>query len=351
MNTDRLKRRARRAAGLLLLFAFLLIAPVTAQTAFIGTAEGSITAPGAGTVPNLMLNGEMCYSLFPHTSLPKQTPYRQAERYEDAGMESLLYAGYPIDGLGLQKKYGVPDDFARVVTQWAIWHYAESWPFDATDNSTRSQYLKELLQAAQKQTRQAPSVAVEPEAPSFRLQNGYYRSEMLTLRRADGEITIQPSSDGTKVLLANGTAATTLRQGDRFYLLAPDYLAEIALQTVHQFSVVAPVQYIPETSNKRIDHLLRAQVRQQTRNGVWRFALPDAVRPSGTQAPVFPVTEALTLPPAAKAAPPEADTSPQTGSPSTGGAGMPNNATTLLGLCWAAVGIGFLGKRSRNGDQ
>lgn len=350
MNTDRLKRRTRRAAGPLLLFTFLLIAPVTAQTAFIGTAEGSITAPGAGAVPNMTINGEVCYSLLPQTSLPNQTPYRPAERYEDTGMESLLYAGYPIDGLGLQKKYGVSDDFARVVTQWAIWHYAENWPFDATDTSTRSRYLKELLQAARKQTRQEQPVAVEPAA-SFRRQNGYYRSEMLTLRRADGEIAIQQPSDGTQVLLENGTAATTLRQGDRFYLLAPDYLSEISLQIVHQFNVVTPVQYIPETADEQIDHLLSAQVRQQSRSGVWRFALPGAVRPSGTQAPVPRVTGALTEPPAAKAEPPEAVPSPQTGSPSTGGAGMPNNATTLLGLCWAAAGIGFLGKRSRNGGQ
>lgn len=351
MKKDRKKGSGRIAAGVLLLAALFIAFPAQARGALIGNAEGSISAPGAGMAPRITINGEAAYSMFPHTSLPNQTPFRQAEEYEDAGMESLLYAGYPFDGFGLQKKYGVSDDFAHVVTQWAIWYYVEGWPSDFPEDSVRAQYLTELLEAAHTHKPQEHPVAVEPKAPAFQHQSGYYRSEALTLRQADGVITVQQPTDGVQILLEDGTAATTLRQGDRFFLLAPDHLEEIALQVSHQFSTVTPVRYIPETADERMDHLLRAQEQEQTRSGVWRFALPEEA-PSGTQEPTPTVSENVTKPPAPSASvTAEPETMPQTGSPSTGGVGMPATAATLLGLCWVVAGVAFLEKRSRNGGQ
>lgn len=333
------------AVVLPLLAALLTASPALARDALIGNAQGNVVAPGAGVIPDLTIGGEKAYSMFAHAALPDQTPFRQAETYEDEGMESLLYAGYPFNGLGLQEKYGVSDDFARVVTQHAIWYYIEGWPADALEENTHTRYLRELLQAAHDQTPQEHPVTVAPEAPSFTHQNGYYRSEMLTLSRADGTIAIQQPEAGVQILLADGTTAATLRQGDRFFLLAPDHLPEIALQVTHRFSAVIPVRYLPETADARMDHLLRAQVQEQTRSGIWRFALPEEA-PSSTQEVSHTVAESTTKP-TVPSVTEEADSIPQTGSPSTGGVGMPATAATLLGLCWTVAGIACPGKRRR----
>ena len=86
----------------------------------LGASQGERSIPDAGVIPQITVNGEEAYSMFAQSALPQNTPFHRAESYEDAGMEALLYAGYPFDGLGLQKKYGVSDDFARVITQQAI---------------------------------------------------------------------------------------------------------------------------------------------------------------------------------------------------------------------------------------
>lgn len=71
------------------------------------------------------------------------------------------------------KKYGVSDDFARVITQQAIWSYIEGWPIDSSDGSIRTRYIKDLLQAAENQTPQEHPVLLSPESPSFRLQGDF----------------------------------------------------------------------------------------------------------------------------------------------------------------------------------
>ena len=111
----------------------------------LGASQGERSIPDAGVIPQITVNGEEAYSMFAQSALPQNTPFHRAESYEDAGMEALLYAGYPFDGLGLQKKYGVSDDFARVITQQAIWSYIEGWPIDSSDGSIRTRYIKDLL--------------------------------------------------------------------------------------------------------------------------------------------------------------------------------------------------------------
>lgn len=348
MIQNKMSRKLLLAVGFLLLYSTLLVFPAKAQETMIGTAQGNIYAPGAGSIPNITVGGEAAYSMFANASLPDNTAFQPAQADEDAGIEAILNAGYPFDSLGLQKKYGVSDDFARVVTQQAIWFYIEGWPIDSMEDSVRMRYINDLLQAAQAQLPQEHPVSVVPESPAFQHQGGFYRSETLTLKQAEGTITVQPDN-GVKVLLEDGTAATTLRQGDRFILLAPDDLTEISLNVTHRFSNIVPVSYRPETEDYQTDHLLQAQEHVQTRSGVWRFALPETLS-SSTQAlseESAPMSSETELSPSSTSA----GTMPQTGSPSTGGTGMPITAAALLGLCWVAIGLACLGKQTRNGRQ
>lgn len=121
-----------------------------------------------------------------------------------------------------------------MITQQAIWSYIEGWPVDSSDGSIRTRYMKDLLQAAENQTPQEHPVSISPESPSFRLQGGFYRSETLTLTQADGSVTVHPEN-GIQVLAEDGSAVTTLRQGDRFLLLAPEGLTELSLPVTHLF--------------------------------------------------------------------------------------------------------------------
>lgn len=332
-------------AGLFLLVPMLWMFPVKAQDTVIGTAQGNLTAQGAGIIPHLTIGGEEAYSMFLHGKLPDETAFLLDEGYEDAGVQALLDAGYPFDGLGLQKKYGVSDDFARVVTQQALWFYIAGWPFESTEDSIRARYIRELMQIAEEQKPRERTVSVAPEKPSFQRKNGHYRSEVMTLSKADGVIAVQPES-GVQIVSENGEAVTTLRQGDRFILLAQESLTVMTVHVEHRFSSVVPLHYIPAKEEARMDHLLRGEMQEQTRGGVWRYALPEAEQTSrrapSAQTTLAPASSA----PAATTAP--AETMPQTGSPSTGGIGAPATAATLLGLCWVTAGIAFLGKKSRN---
>ncbi len=334
--------------GLLMLLPVALTFPARAQGTVIGTSNRTLAVPDAGTIPHITVGGEEAYSMFINAAPPENTAFRREEPYEDAGAEAILYAGYPLDGLGLQKKYGVSDDFARVVTQQALWFYIAGLPFESTEDSVRARYMRELLQAAEDQIPQEHPVSISPENPSFQHQGGYYRSETVTLTRAEGSIAVQPEN-GVQILSEDGTAVTTLRQGDRFILLAPDYLTEITLNVTHQFSVFLPVHYIPETDNPKMDHLLRMETQEQTRSGIWRFSLPE--QPSAETQP--PSEEpSVSLPSGTTQAPSStpADTT-AIDSPSTGGTGTSVTAATLLGLCWVTTGLIFLGKRNRNGTR
>ena len=331
--------------GLFISFAVACALPTGAQGTIIGTAQGNLSVPDAGIIPQITVGGEEAYSMFAHAALPENTPFHRAESYEDAGMEALLYAGYPFDGLGLQKKYGVSGDFARVITQQAIWSYIEGWPIDSSDGSIRTRYMKDLLQAAENQTPQEHPVSISPESPSFRLQGGFYRSETLTLTQADGSVTVHPEN-GIQVLAEDGSAVTTLRQGDRFLLLAPEGLTELSLPVTHLFQEVVAVHYIPDTDNPQMDHLLRAQAQETPRGGTWRFPLPE--QPSSTE------ELSVSHPPETTQAPSSAPTPTETTaivSPDTGDGGTPLTAAALLGLCFVASGLTFFGKRSKNGTR
>ena len=261
-NGDKIMKRIQigklfSIAGLFIHFAVAFSLLAGAQGTVLGASQGERSIPDAGVIPQITVNGEEAYSMFAQSALPQNTPFHRAESYEDAGMEALLYAGYPFDGLGLQKKYGVSDDFARVITQQAIWSYIEGWPIDSSDGSIRTRYIKDLLQAAENQTPQEHPVLLSPESPSLRLQGGFYRSETLTLTQADGSIAIHPEN-GIQVLDEDGSAVTTLHQGDRFILVAPENLTELSLPVTHLFQEVVAVHYIPDADNPKMDHLLRA---------------------------------------------------------------------------------------------
>lgn len=349
-NGDKIMKRIQigklfSIAGLFIHFAVAFSLLAEAQGTVLGASQGERSIPDAGVIPQITVNGEEAYSMFAQAALPQNTPFHRAESYEDAGMEALLYAGYPFDGLGLQKKYGVSDDFARVITQQAIWSYIEGWPIDSSDGSIRTRYIKDLLQAAENQTPQEHPVLLSPESPSFRLQGGFYRSETLTLTQADGSIAIHPEN-GIQVLDEDGSAVTTLHQGDRFILVAPENLPELSLPVTHLFQEVVAVHYIPDADNPKMDHLLRAEAQETTRGGTWHFSLPE--QPLSAKEPTVSHPAESMQAPSYTSAPTETT---EIATPDTGDDGMPFTAAALLGLCWVASGLIFLGKRSKNGNR
>ena len=72
----------------------------------LGASQGERSIPDAGVIPQITVNGEEAYSMFAQSALPQNTPFHRAESYEDAGMEALLYAGYPLTASDCKKIWG-----------------------------------------------------------------------------------------------------------------------------------------------------------------------------------------------------------------------------------------------------
>lgn len=91
-----------------------------------------------------------------------------------------------------------------------------------------------------------------------------------------------------------------------------------------------------------MDHLLRAEAQETTRGGTWHFSLPE--QPLSAKEPTVSLPAESMQAPSYTSAPTETT---EIATPDTGDDGMPFTAAALLGLCWVASGLIFLGKRSK----
>ena len=343
MIQKQMKKFLRPAAAALFLLPALLLSPAGALERADIHIEGTLTVPGAGSIPQISANGAPAYSMLADASLPESGLFQPTE-YGDAGLQAILTAGFPLDELGLQKKYSVSDDAARVATQQAIWLYMAGWKTEAGQAaSSDSDYLDALLQAAEEPLFQPPGISVTPLNPVFQKQeDGLYHSEILTVEDLTGSISVD-AEDGVQLLAEDGSAITALRKGDRFILTAAEDLTEIVLQVTHRFPQAVPVQYSPLTSGGQAGPIVQAQQQEQTRVGTWRFALPLDTSSGSAQEPMK--GEEPSAATRKESATPTSEDIPYTDSPDTGGSGAAFLAAALLGLCWVATGLTGLWKR------
>lgn len=340
MIQKQIKKLSLRAAAVLLLLLSLLLSPAGALEKTEVCIDGRIIVPGAGSVPRISANGAPAYSMLAGETLPESGLFQPAE-YEDAGLQAILAAGFPLDELGLQEKYKVSDDAARVATQQAIWLYMAGWKPESRRANGHSEYLDALLQAAEEPLFQPPIISITPLNPAFQKQeDGLYRSEVLTVEDLTGSISVD-IEDGVQLLGEDGAAVTTLQEGDRFVLTAAEELTEIALQVTHRFPQAVPVQYSPLSGGGQSGPILQAQQQEQTRTGTWRFALPLGSASGSTGEPAPPTATREESAPAAS------ESIPYTDSPDTGDSGTPFPTAALLGLCWVATGLVGFWKRTR----
>ena len=106
------------------------------------------------------------------------------------------------------------------------------------------------------------------------------------------------------------------------------------------------MHYIPDADSPKMDHLLRAEAQETTRGGTWHFSLPE--QPLSAKEPTVSHPAESMQAPSYTSAPTETT---EIATPDTGDDGMPFTAAALLGLCWVASGLIFLGKRSKNGNR
>lgn len=171
--------------------------------------------------PPITIDGRVAYCLNAQKDYPVAKNYSTSSPYSDLHIRAALYHGYPVDGSGLQKKYGVSDDDARYYTQIAMWTYTN--PGFMADKRGRVAYYDELLAKVQAGDVAIKKFSLSESNLNFTIQDdGSYLSQQVNTSGASGTYNVTTSDNRAQVLNANnGQAITSAPIGTPFKVKLP----------------------------------------------------------------------------------------------------------------------------------